>query len=179
MCVWTLPTTFQSTPSVWRETIKCVQHYDKFQISIHSLRVEGDCVGLQNVGASIISIHSLRVEGDADGSSYSALPCISIHSLRVEGDPCRFLRWSVSHVPFQSTPSVWRETLHLGDYDMVYRDFNPLPPCGGRHASFALTNAVLISIHSLRVEGDKKMIYVLHLILRFQSTPSVWRETTT
>ena len=101
---------FQSTPSVWRETA-------------------------------------------ADGSSYSALPCISIHSLRVEGDILGVLetRW---HIIFQSTPSVWRETCsHFSGY--TGKDFNPLPPCGGRPA--------------------KTMQSVLFTL--FQSTPSVWRET--
>ena len=80
--------TFQSTPSAWRETISTMvstkgflhfnplpphggRHrfgdmtYDKLSISIHSLRMEGDC--LLQEGMQIfhcISIHSLRMEGD-------------------------------------------------------------------------------------------------------------------
>ena len=78
---------------------------------------------------------------------------ISIHSLRVEGDPTH--NCSLSH------------TL----------DFNPLPPCGGRHSG-STGNEVAhhISIHSLRVEGDMFPLLWLHW-KRFQSTPSVWRET--
>ena len=34
-----------------------------------------------------------------------------------------------------------------------------------------------ISIHSLRVEGDVPVVGILQFGLRFQSTPSVWRET--
>ena len=55
---------FQSTPSVWRETIlkKAIDLLQK--ISIHSLRVEGDCSSRCVRAVCGISIHSLRVEGD-------------------------------------------------------------------------------------------------------------------
>ena len=100
---------------------------------------------------------------------------ISIHSLRVEGDPSR-LPTSAESDRFQSTPSVWRETI-LKDYDTaqtgisihslrvegdnrnrrhrhVSGHFNPLPPCGGRPEYAAEVLLDFISIHSLRVEGD-------------------------
>ena len=80
------------------------------------------------------------------------------------------------------------------------RDFNPLPPCGGRphHSAprratrrFQSTPSVwretqcaaaalhtgTISIHSLRVEGDLRSRVRARQINQFQSTPSVWRET--
>ena len=58
---------------------------------------------------------------------------------------------------FQSTPSVWRETLDA--FEKVVR-------------------CMKISIHSLRVEGDHTRYSNLRsLEYRFQSTPSVWRET--
>ena len=102
--------------------------------------------------------------------------CISIHSLRVEGDRC-------------SQVSVYRISY-----------FNPLPPCGGRRLSqniesaddrFQSTPSVWretrcflsarspssISIHSLRVEGDEKIVWRCAISWTFQSTPSVWRET--
>ena len=56
---------------------------------------------------------------------------ISIHSLRVEGDWC------------------------LRMLSKMFTNFNPLPPCGGRRVT-------------LRQQLPKQ---------RFQSTPSVWRET--
>ena len=42
---------FQSTPSVWRETIGIKQIFDIGDISIHSLRVEGDdtCIDMAAV----------------------------------------------------------------------------------------------------------------------------------
>ena len=101
-----------------------------------------------------ISIHSLRVEGDSQHATYKRQSDISIHSLRVEGDGGRvvFFGW--------------------------LRHFNPLPPCGGRLATFAdPLRRGAISIHSLRVEGDSNCTLAGLLKSRFQSTPSVWRET--
>ena len=55
---------FQSTPSAWRETITMPIDFKKFNISIHSLRMEGDDYHGKGVNDSHISIHSLRMEGD-------------------------------------------------------------------------------------------------------------------
>ena len=101
---------------------------------------------------------------------------ISIHSLRVEGDRNGIILLRLWQI-FQSTPSVWRETLaaskavHLlpisihslrveGDRQRQSQrrrewNFNPLPPCGGRPIKITGGN-----------NGNQ-----------FQSTPSVWRET--
>ena len=103
--------TFQSTPSVWRETSRRRTFPDSQQrISIHSLRMEGDAVYLadpvaieefqstpsvwRETAQSIainsdykISIHSLRMEGDSTKRKQQELDRkISIHSLRMEGD---------------------------------------------------------------------------------------------
>ena len=146
-------------------------------ISIHSLRMEGDLVIPLLSGFVIgISIHSLRMEGDARKffewwvlNYFNPLPPhggrqfvkrlipdlmqISIHSLRMEGDTLCII------TPF------------LTSY------FNPLPPHGGRHVksmryvvlftfqstpsawretsqNAAASDAIDISIHSLRMEGD-------------------------
>ena len=56
------------------------------EISIHSLRVEGDLTAVQRWREQIISIHSLRVEGDIPAYRRGHRRAISIHSLRVEGD---------------------------------------------------------------------------------------------
>ena len=55
---------FQSTPSVWRETSSSCATGNQKDISIHSLRVEGDSVTIPASVTTLISIHSLRVEGD-------------------------------------------------------------------------------------------------------------------
>ena len=79
---------------------------------------------------------------------------ISIHSLRVEGDCLQSPQKGFTEI-FQSTPSVWRETAcNLRKRDFL-RYFNPLPPCGGRLSEISeRVKLTLISIHSLRVEGD-------------------------
>ena len=56
---------FLSTPSGWRATTHtriCIGN--KFIISIHALRVEGDRMPLEEAKVKYISIHALRVEGD-------------------------------------------------------------------------------------------------------------------
>ncbi len=101
---------FQSTPSVWRETLFHHQGRRVDSISIHSLRVEGDKKLFALDKCNLISIHSLRVEGDFAERISNDIKDISIHSLRVEGDDLRF--FNIPPLPpFQSTPSVWRETL--------------------------------------------------------------------
>ena len=79
---------------------------------------------------------------------------ISIHSLRIEGDAVQNAVVGFPH-SFQSTPSVWRETL----------------------CRFPAVSAVIISIHSLRMEGDSTNLRKYKIIFAFQSTHSVWRET--
>ena len=142
---------------------------DASDISIHSLRMEGDTAypDQTNQGYNFnplpphggrlsyvsdipscvtISIHSLRMEGDT--SSGYAFPgkYISIHSLRMEGDIYNFDNVFCVEL-FQSTPSAWRET-------WCYRKVDK-----GRHGR-------VISIHSLRMEGDRQRqrLYLLHVI---------------
>ena len=58
------------------------------------------------------------------------------------------------------------------------RHFNPLPPYGGRPSCRLLDNPQdIISIHSLRMEGDALLLGGFLENFTFQSTPSVWRET--
>ena len=79
---------------------------------------------------------------------------ISIHSLRMEGD-CPIVKLNQDSEVFQSTPSAWRETTFGEWLEENMTHFNPLPPHGGRPAKvpcFVLLH--VISIHSLRMEGD-------------------------
>ena len=194
-------------------------------------------------GQQDISIHSLRMEGDSFNplfrarlSHFNPLPPYGGRLLPHQPDRpnCHFnplppyggrlvSRAIVTYCRiFQSTPSVWRETflprfsafvavisIHSlrmeGDvrYDhrqSAVRDFNPLPPYGGRHMGELIKQvAPNISIHSLRMEGDlssrvsidrtqnfnplppyggRQITHELTDIPpAFQSTPSVWRET--
>ena len=112
-----------------------IKAIDTLNISIHSLRMEGDSVRIAYCLQTIISIHSLRMEGDGQNNKYmtqnkhfNPLPphggrrlykragkrrrCISIHSLRMEGDKRNYI-WYKQFRLFQSTPSAWRETAKL------------------------------------------------------------------
>ena len=127
-----LPCLFQSTPSVWRETPTLLMIVDRLIISIHSLRVEGDfqSPSTMSLPALFQSTPSVWRETRYIPAPISSI-FISIHSLRVEGDVLQSCREGINN------------------------NFNPLPPCGGRHV--------------LEEDGVSEMI--------FQSTPSVWRET--
>ena len=80
---------FLSTPSGWRATRRrLADRYVTCIISIHALRVEGDCSSVTAVSEMTeISIHALRVEGDVKLIYFFEHSLfISIHALRVEGD---------------------------------------------------------------------------------------------
>ena len=122
-------------------------------ISIHSLRMEGDFLSDAGVPENIvfqstpsawretqtdyrrierrcISIHSLRMEGDYESKTDLGFCDISIHSLRMEGD--QSLAQGISD-NFISIHSLRME----GDMRRCRRfllgfHFNPLPPHGGR-----------------------------------------------
>ena len=105
----------------------------------------------------LISIHSLHTEGDALSWFGSIEGDISIHSLHTEGDIWAFHTLLLTNI-FQSTPSTRRETnqtVRVGLYQFISihslhtegdatinmphdlrRDFNPLPPHGGRQAIY-------------------------------------------
>ena len=123
-------------------------------ISIHSLRMEGDLNTKTYIRSVGISIHSLRMEGDRFRRSSVKYDSISIHSLRMEGDIEEKKQFALGKA-FQSTPSAWREThiYLLLTFTTFY--FNPLPPHGGRLIIRFFAYIVnSISIHSLRMEGD-------------------------
>ena len=96
---------------------------------------------------------------------------------------------------------MWRVTIYKMYLEKIKSDFNPHPPCGGWPADLTPLNAFfIISIHTLRVEGDSskrrvanKLNISIHTLRvegdcliffyygfqwQFQSTPSVWRVTT-
>ena len=124
---------FQSTPSAWRETIiryclPCCRSYFN-PLPPHGGRPPVPAAGTL---AQRISIHSLRMEGDI---------------LNLISDLQKYL--------FQSTPSAWRETKSTWSEMKFKGNFNPLPPHGGRLSeTYAMMQAEIISIHSLRMEGD-------------------------
>ena len=147
---------FQSTPSAWRET---------------SAKTPAAL-------PSVISIHSLRMEGDSKLMTLQ-VKIFHFNPLPPHGGRLRKLQNLPIGATFQSTPSAWRETSSLSDWELkavisihslrmegdsvvsdrstAPRHFNPLPPHGGRQEILnSIENAVRISIHSLRMEGDKQ-----------------------
>ena len=62
--------------------------------------------------------------------------------------------------------------------EQQYLNFNPRPPCGGRHRPQGHDRTqTSISIHVLRVEDDLDALSKIPPFDKFQSTSSVWRTT--
>ncbi len=184
---------FQSTPSAWRETRIRRPWAGISEISIHSLRMEGDSRQRLIPGKVIISIHSLRMEGDSVSpistifvflfqSTPSAwretrlhavsvyFHSISIHSLRMEGDNKDDVQ-ERSRVYFNPLPPHGGR---LCGYPKAKKNvyFNPLPPHGGRLLAPERTDPeVIISIHSLRMEGDPYLWQADHDHWNFNPLP--------
>ena len=169
-------------------------------ISIHSLRMEGD-VSFASQISTWKYFNPLPPHGGRRGNLFllSGIRRISIHSLRMEGDLGNTPKPPANNT-FQSTPSAWRETCAPAPVAGAAKYFNPLPPHGGRHITLTLRQPIpIISIHSLRMEGDLKKKCLPRSVLDFnplpphggrhfednesaeaflfQSTPSAWRET--
>ena len=122
---------FQSTPSAWRETI--IQHFfcDLIQISIHSLRMEGD----QTDGVPCQSDGHFNPLPPHGGRRPQAPQWGATEKFQSTPsawrETCQFN--SILYIGvFQSTPSAWRETIHIWKYFRCPLHFNPLPPHGGR-----------------------------------------------
>ena len=87
---------------------------------------------------------------------------------------CYYALWML----FQSTPSVWRETLALQMDNIKTERFQSTPSVWREtYIFFFIELKKSISIHSLRVEGDRSFHNFGFRSKKFQSTPSVWRET--
>ena len=123
------------------------------EISIHSLRVEGDMGRTQNTTIINISIHSLRVEGDS--VHRQGLPLFrNFNPLPPCGGRLKYPETTLATTEFQSTPSVWRETRSPCDR-MACKGFQSTPSVWRETRLPADAKAgTVISIHSLRVEGD-------------------------
>ena len=123
---------------------------------LSTLREEGDQQSTSKAGSGAISIHALREEGDAGCKLLVCWCHISIHALREEGDLSISLLalWSLL---FLSTPSARRATFATHQYCNDAEPFLSTP--SARRATLDLSgshDAVLISIHALREEGDPR-----------------------
>ena len=168
---------FLSTPSGWRATTRGSQWPPAYAISIHALRVEGDCLTSISCSAEggFLSTPSGWRATAMDMRKFSAAGVISIHALRVEGDLttlCCFPqslhfyprppgggRQDLLHIkcalkPFLSTPSGWRAT--VANNSSIRRGRFLSTPSGWRATGAISTDNCIkfISIHALRVEGD-------------------------
>ena len=148
---------FQSTPSVWRETHSTGSHCH-YCVNFNPLPPCGGrriaCIAL--VDSECISIHSLRVEGDQKIKGLDVCSLPHFNPL----PPCggRQYRYidTLSVTDFNPLPPCGGRPFCLYRTNKKV-NFNPLPPCGGRRKYINLWRAKLvISIHSLRVEGDDK-----------------------
>ena len=101
---------FLSTPSGWRATPLSPFSPLRSAISIHALRVEGDCLCLVQL---------------PENPGFLSTPSGWRATLLFED--------VVAEVAFLSTPSGWRATLGAGGIDeLTILDFYPRPPGGGR-----------------------------------------------
>ena len=150
-----ISTLFQSTPSAWRETEPEEEPEEEPDISIHSLRMEGDGNALPQIISAILFQSTPSAWRETQGERHSG-QCghISIHSLRMEGD-------------ITSSLSL-----------LLDRDFNPLPPHGGRPCRRTGSHSPLYHFNPLPPHGGRQRLrHLFQVIEVFQSTPSAWRET--
>ena len=125
-------TSFQSTPSVGRATVKLINKVIDFIISIHALRGEGDCLISFVLAFPQISIHALRGEGDPDIVQCGDAFQINFNPRPPWGGRQYDLLSSDLSMRFQSTPSVGRATQLPTAGHPPHQNFNPRPPWGGR-----------------------------------------------
>ena len=147
-------------------------------ISIHSLRMEGDSRHCA-CGRSQLHFNPLPPHGGRQPFAIQFSDVMTFQSTPSAWRETPFFRpttigtshfnplpphggrrFSFVRIPttiaFQSTPSAWRETGTLVAKKSTIAYFNPLPPHGGRlFFRFYDDTIPHISIHSLRMEGDR------------------------
>ena len=160
----------------WR--ISCFWANKTEFISIHTLRVEGDCWG------QLLLYPILHFNPHPPCGGWRKIAVVHFSSRLFQSTPSV---WRVTRVflnavyilqVFQSTPSVWRVTENTYVIKLPRSDFNPHPPCGG-WLILVFKNSVtpVISIHTLRVEGDSLMPFCESFASNFNPHPPCggWR----
>ena len=147
--------TFQSTPSVGRETDNSGEILKALEISIHSLRGEGD-VCPSTCTSSLRHFNPLPPWG---GRPYDK-------------------QLSKIMQQFQSTPSVGRETLCIIPQFVQFKEFQSTPSVG-RETGLRMNPNQRQQFQSTPSVGreTKECPELFYTIPQFQSTPSVGRET--
>ena len=132
-----------------------VEVSDRWKISIHALREEGDSPPSTTPKSSANFYPRPPRGGRRGGQLHRPLRRrISIHALREEGD------------------------VVANDYVNIANDFYPRPPRGGRrYLQSRVGHSSTISIHALREEGDQGNTAALSVTTIFLSTPSARRAT--
>ena len=146
---------FQSTPSAWRETVQLL-HLDMSVIFQSTPSAWRETHAIVRVDApNYISIHSLRMEGDCR-SPIAALRILHFNPLPPHGGRlCDLVLFSPLYISFQSTPSAWRETRSpVLSLDLDPISIHSLRMEGDDRLSITTICRICISIHSLRMEGD-------------------------
>ena len=167
---------FQSTSSVWRTTCSSTVPGGKFRFQSTSSVWRTTYADGYDVRLLTISIHVLRVEDDRRDPGQQNRLRISIHVLRVEDDDRRHGSGREAS-DFNPRPPCGGRHPDQNILDVLC-DFNPRPPCGGRRCAWRWNSLVKgISIHVLRVEDDNIYTLVVQHLNEFQSTSSVWRTT--
>ena len=139
--------------------------------------MEGDYQPYEKAAVvATISIHSLRMEGDFVTNPFSLTENVFQSTPSAWRETLHLICVCLPQT-FQSTPSAWRETVSIFNFNNSGRHFNPLPPHGGRLLIFSVGIQTdhfnplpphggrrecsdnwdadqMISIHSLRMEGD-------------------------
>ena len=147
-------------------------------ISIHSLRMEGDIYLVENHKFRIISIHSLRMEGDDRIEIFRAMdtyfnPLPPYGGRRRCKIDCESWKSNFNPLP----PYGGRRTPGRSGYFRRLH-FNPLPPYGGRRKVLFVEFVPLKHFNPLPPYGGRLCNKEFSVDdFSFQSTPSVWRET--
>ena len=147
---------FQSTPSAWRETTSLLLPLKAllFQSTPSAWRETIACSG-SCAGGFVISIHSLRMEGDI-GNHFNVSAVFNFNPLPPHGGR----RFRQIQLPPQChfnplPPHGGRRGVEKGDLGGYIISIHSLRMEGDELCCFPAVSAVVISIHSLRMEGDR------------------------
>ena len=126
-----------------------------YHISIHSLRMEGDFIISLIASGSLSYFNPLPPHGGRRFFDAFQLHFFYFNPLPPHGGRLSFWSMATPLWKFQSTPSAWRET---GAYPAHHPSGNTFQstPSAWRETERSRSNllAKIISIHSLRMEGD-------------------------